>query len=231
MVTRGEGLTFCVHLSSTSRRMGTKAGSRDGDVAKREGLLCTCVGGARRFTNFRMLRCFSSKCSKAVFGGETRFRELVRSTRLKEFRYVVMGSFSQFKESCLRMNGCLRFMFPTVKVEFVSIGSGCSDSEGFNIAKKVSMTCGGLVCRLCDVSLSEGMGDTEEAEGLDNRCATSFIYCKCGGSPSSGRGLVVSRRTTGIIIRVFSLVVTKCGTDRITHVLGREGVPAEIRGR
>lgn len=217
--------TVCVHLSVRSRSMSLGRGRRDGDMSDRERLLRTFVNGRSRLGSAGMRRCYSSKFAKAGFR-EPSCVGLVRSIQTSGVSYVIMGSLSELKESCVRINDLLRRVFPLCRMQIVTIGSGCSDSGCSNSANNVGITFGGLVCVLCDESLSGGIDSTVRAEVLGNRGVDNRLECKCIGSPGSGRGVVISPRTTRIIGLVFRLATRNGDGARITGCLGTRNVSA-----
>ncbi len=215
---------MCDELSSSSNFV---TGSRDGDVIGRGGLLSGFIGGRRRLSGYGAVRVSSSNCSNAGFG-HPKTRGVLTVTERHGVRYVVIGSLSHFNEGCVRINKCIRRIFPFLNVEFVSIGSFFSDGAG-RTTNSLSVKFGGLVRDCCPRRASEGMSRNGVMLAGVNGFISSFTFFKCIGSGGSGEGVMVSRPTTRVIECVFGLELRKLKVVRVTEQLGTRGMVAPVR--
>ncbi len=200
-VSRAFGITVCLHLSERSNSLSrsSKTGGRDGDVDGRELLVCDFLGDRPRLRICK--RCGSSNIDNSAFS-HTSFREVVSSVSTKGMGYIVIGSRSHFKHSCVRIKGCGRGVFPRGKIHFVTVGRNCS-STSTSSSSSVTFAVGDFIRSFCVHSVSGGVESRLRAGVGGNRCASGFIIFKCAGSPRGGGGLVVSPCTTRIIQSVF----------------------------
>ncbi len=209
--------TVCIQLSMRSGN-GRSTSSLRGRVT----LLRSCLRDRPGLGLIRV--CSSGKFANASFSEPT-FAQLFTSMRGKHVGYVIMGSFSELKQGCVRAKRCLRGVFPFLKIHFVSIGSNCSDaSTGTNTLLTTSL--GGLVGSVCTGSVSGGVYSAVGSGHIHKSCVNGCTPCKCLGSRRGGGGLIISPRVTPVIIRVFRLHTGNAKVTTVYHVLGRGKCPS-----
>ncbi len=222
------GATVCTELSIRSAHP-------NGDKSALGARVCF-VGGCLRSGPClgRVLAFSSGNFSKADFS-QPKFRTLVSTMEGNRIGYVIMGSFSHFNHGCVRANDCVRGIFPFVKMEFVSVGSSCSDSGPTSEGGRFSGSVGRLYGRRITESVSGGMGSAFGAGERGNRFVNACTPRKCLGSPRSGRGLVVSPRATPMVLEVFRVHTDKVACNNVTSALGvrnvRDPITCEVHGK
>ncbi len=207
--------TLCTEVSIRARE-----GQRTSAVKGRLRLLGSCMS---RGPSVRVCSiCDSSSVDNASFL-HPRFSQVVGSVHSNGMGYIVMGSFSHLKHGFLRSNRCVRVMFPFFNIHFVTVASQFS---ALGRRTSVSMRLGGLTGRVCTGSVSEGVYSAVHSVRRRKGFTKDGTPCKCQLTPRSGRYLVISRRATPIMGRVFRLLTSKGAIRCVTAAFGTEKVPS-----